>query len=126
MEQITLEITEETFIKNIDTSCIQTIKDLGFKISIDDFGTGYSSLSYLSSIQFDEIKLDMSFVQKIGKSDKDTHICQFILNMSKAFNVEIVAEGVETQEQLEFVSKGGATSIQGYLLGKPKAFKDIF
>ena len=126
LEQITLEITEETFIKNIDTSCIQTIKDLGFKISIDDFGTGYSSLSYLSSIQFDEIKLDMSFVQKIGKSDKDTHICQFILNMSKAFNVEIVAEGVETQEQLEFVSKGGATSIQGYLLGKPKAFKDIF
>ena len=124
--RIILEITEETLIKNIESSFIQKIKSLGFKISIDDFGTGYSSLAYLSSIEFDEIKLDMSFVQAIHKSEKDAQICKFILNMSQALGVNVVAEGVETQKQLDFVREGGANIIQGYLLAKPDSVENIF
>lgn len=123
-EQITFEITEQTLIKNIDSSAISNIQKLGYRLSIDDFGTGYSSLSYISSIDFDEIKLDMSFVHKIFKSKKDASICNFILNMSKALNVDVIAEGVETEEQLIFVKEGGANIIQGNFLGKPRSFED--
>ena len=124
--RVTLEITEEALIRNIESSFLQKIKKLGFKLSIDDFGTGYSSLAYLSSIEFDEIKLDMSFVQSALKNDKDAQICNFILNMSKALGVDVVAEGVETEEQLAFVKKGGANIIQGYLFAKPEPIEKIF
>ena len=119
--KITLEVTEASLIKNIDNSFLKDIKDLGFKISIDDFGTGYSSLSYISSMKFDEIKLDMAFVQAISKSKRDADICKFILHMFRDLDVNIVAEGVETQEQLAFVSKEGANVIQGYIYSKPQA-----
>ena len=119
--KITLEVTEASLIRNIENSFLKDIKDLGFKISIDDFGTGYSSLSYISSMKFDEIKLDMAFVQAISKSKRDADICKFILHMFRDIDVNIVAEGVETREQLAFVSKEGANVIQGYIYSKPQA-----
>ena len=123
--KITLEVTEDTLMKNINNSFIKDIKNLGFKISIDDFGTGYSSLSYISSMEFDEIKLDMAFVQAISKSKRDKQICKFILHMFRQLDVNIVAEGVETKEQLAFVSKEGANVIQGYIYSKPQAIDTI-
>jgi EAL domain-containing protein (putative c-di-GMP-specific phosphodiesterase class I) len=118
--RITLEITEDTLMKNIKNNFIKDIKALNFKISIDDFGTGYSSLAYISSMEFDEVNLDMTFVQAISKSKRDEQICKFILHMFRELDVNIVAEGVETQEQLEFVRREGANIIQGYLHSKPK------
>lgn len=123
--RITLEVTEDTLIKNINNSFIKDIKDLGFKISIDDFGTGYSSLSYISVMEFDEIKLDMAFIKAISKSKRDKQICKFILHMFRDLDVNIVAEGVETKEELEFVSKEGANVIQGYIYSKPQPLEKI-
>jgi len=123
--KITLEVTEDVLIRNINKSFIKDIKDLGFKISIDDFGTGYSSLSYISGMEFDEIKLDMAFIQAISKSKRDKQICKFILHMFRGLDVKIVAEGVETKEQLAFVSKEGANVIQGFIYSEPQTIETI-
>ena len=124
--QVTLEITEDTLIKNLDASFINRIRALGFRVSIDDFGTGYSSLSYLTKIDFDEIKLDMTFIHAIQNSKKDEEICKLILHMCNELGANVVAEGIETREQLEFVKKEGATIIQGYFYSKPLPYEEIF
>ena len=125
--RITLEVTEDLLIKNIinGTYVVDHIKRLGFKLAIDDFGTGYSSLAYLSQIKFDEIKIDMKFVQSIEKSSTDRQICKLILSLAKELGVKVVAEGVETQEQLAFVSSNGADVIQGYLFSKPLSLAEV-
>ncbi len=125
--RITLEVTEDLLITNIInvTYVIDQIKRLGFKLAIDDFGTGYSSLSYLSQINFDEIKIDMRFVQAIETSPTDRQICKLILSLAKELGVKVVAEGVETQEQLEFVNSNGADVIQGYLFSKPLSLAEV-
>ncbi|MCW8837101.1 MAG: EAL domain-containing protein, partial [Thiovulaceae bacterium] len=125
-DQVTLEITEDTLIKNIDASFVNKIRALGFRVSIDDFGTGYSSLSYLTKIDFDEIKLDMAFIHAIQNSKKDEEICKLILHMCSELGANVVAEGIETEEQLEFVKKEGATIIQGYLYSKPMPYEEVF
>jgi EAL domain-containing protein (putative c-di-GMP-specific phosphodiesterase class I) len=104
---------------------IHKIKDLGFKISIDDFGTGYSSLSYISHLNSDEIKLDKSFIQGIEESEKDRNICKLIIHLCHELDVQVVAEGVETQVQLDFLEKEGVDIIQGYVYSRPKPFSKV-
>ena len=95
---------------------LQDMKFMGFSIAIDDFGTGYSSLAYLSQFPIDVLKIDFSFVQKIGKSKQDETIIETIINLGHSLNLKVLAEGVETEKQYEFLKAKGCDYIQGYYL----------
>jgi EAL domain-containing protein (putative c-di-GMP-specific phosphodiesterase class I) len=88
-------------------------------IAIDDFGTGYASLKYLQSFVFDKIKIDQSFIQDIGESITSRSIVRAVATLAKSLDMETVAEGVETQEQLEKVTSEGCTEMQGFLFSRP-------
>lgn len=116
-----IEVTESLAMNNVDYT-ISTFKDLdqsGVKISIDDFGTGYSSLSYLKKFPFHTLKIDRSFVNEIQTKGDDAEITRAIIVMAQSLGLEIVAEGVETQEQLDFLENLGCDYYQGYLFSKP-------
>lgn len=95
------------------------LKEMGVSLSIDDFGTGYSSLSYLSRFPLDELKIDRSFVIEYDKSDNDASLVIAIIAMARSMKLQLVAEGVETLEQYQFLTSNGAYVIQGYLFSKP-------
>jgi diguanylate cyclase (GGDEF)-like protein len=95
------------------------LKEMGVSLSIDDFGTGYSSLSYLSRFPLDELKIDRSFVIEYDKSENDASLVVAIIAMARSMNLQLVAEGVETLEQYQFLTSNGAYVIQGYLFSKP-------
>lgn len=121
-EYLKLEITESLLMEtggeeSIDA--LKRIKNIGVKIAIDDFGTGYSSLSYLSRFPIDTIKIDRSFITLLEDSTTDRDIVKTIINLSKSLNLNIVAEGVETDIQFELLKKLGCGMYQGYLLSKP-------
>jgi len=124
--KITLEIKEETLSELVNNAYLNRIRDLGFKISIDDFGTGYSSLFFLSAVEYHEIKLDSSFIQGISQSKKKRETCKLLLRMCKELGVKVVAEGVETHEQLAFLEEEGVDVIQGYLFAFPQSIEKIF
>ncbi|BAQ61969.1 diguanylate cyclase/phosphodiesterase with PAS/PAC sensor [Geminocystis sp. NIES-3708] len=118
---LTLEVTEGLIIEDI-TQAIETInqlKSLGIQFSIDDFGTGYSSLSYLKRLPINELKIDKSFVQDALYNISDAGLIEAIIAVAQYFNLKIVAEGVETVEQAEFLRVRGCNYYQGYLYGKP-------
>ena len=120
-EQITLEITETAVIKNTDKA-IQILNDLkasGFKISLDDFGTGYSSLLYLKRFPVDSIKLDRSFIQDFHINSDGASIIKTIMTLAKNLHYTVVAEGVETIEQLDFLRELECPQMQGYLFSRP-------
>jgi len=119
--QIELEITEGALIKNTDESTkkINTLKNLGYSISIDDFGTGYSSLSYLKNFPFDKLKIDQSFVRSLPNDTQDIGIVRSIIGIANALNLNVIAEGVETKENLDFLNYEGCSLIQGYYYSKP-------
>jgi len=123
--KITLEITEDALLQIVSNSYIKRLISLGFKISIDDFGTGCSSLSCLSMLEYHEVKLDKSFVQNITRTKKDKELCQSILHICKVLAVKIVASGVETQEQLNFLKNEGVDVIQGYIYAKAAPLENI-
>ncbi|WP_162356648.1 putative bifunctional diguanylate cyclase/phosphodiesterase [Metabacillus mangrovi] len=116
-----IEITESSMIENkADTiSKLHDLKDLGIKISLDDFGTGYSSLSYLQELPIDVLKIDRSFINKINTSSQSNAILSSIISMARDLELEIVAEGVETKEQLEFLGSLKCPSIQGFYFSPP-------
>ncbi len=118
---IILEITEDVFISdfNLVQNRINEIRRLGIKISLDDFGTGYSSLNYLSKIKFDEIKIDKSFIDNIVTDETAYSLFMSIVRIANALDCEIVAEGVETQLQVNLIREGGCNLIQGYIYSKP-------
>jgi EAL domain-containing protein (putative c-di-GMP-specific phosphodiesterase class I) len=91
---------------------------MGVKIAIDDFGTGYSSLSYLRRLPLDKLKLDQSFIRDAG-NERDMAITRAIISMSQSLNLAVVAEGVETQAQIDLLLSLGCTMVQGFLLGRP-------
>jgi EAL domain-containing protein (putative c-di-GMP-specific phosphodiesterase class I) len=95
------------------------LKKLGIKISIDDFGTGYSSLSYLQMLPFDIIKIDKSFIQSMANDNNQKSIVPIIIMLAKSLGLQVVAEGVESEQQLFHLAKLKCTHIQGYLLGNP-------
>lgn len=118
--RLDLEITEsDVFNENTRSlEILSQLRELGVQISIDDFGTGYSSLSRLSYFPFDKIKIDRSFVINIPDQKDDLDIVRLIISMGKSLHMRIVAEGVETEEQLESLRKLGCDLVQGYLIGK--------
>lgn len=119
--RLDLEITEsDVFNENTRSlEILSQLRELGVQISIDDFGTGYSSLSRLSYFPFDKIKIDRSFVINIPDQKDDLDIVRLIISMGKSLHMCIVAEGVETEEQLESLRELGCDLVQGYLIGKP-------
>ncbi|STQ61757.1 putative signal transduction protein [Pseudescherichia vulneris] len=125
-ERLELEVTESSLFteNNAPMNTLNMLRELGVKISIDDFGTGYSSLSRLSRLAFDKIKIDKSFVHSLSTQEDALNIIRLITGMAKSLNMKAVAEGVETQEQLESLQVLGCDFSQGYLFGKPQPYVD--
>ncbi len=119
--QLELELTEAILVKDPKRAerMLTALRDLGVRLALDDFGTGYSSLNYLDRFPVDTLKVDRSFVTKMMDSERTLVLAEAIFNLGKGLGLEIVAEGVETQEQLQIVSEKGADLIQGYLTGRP-------
>jgi EAL domain-containing protein (putative c-di-GMP-specific phosphodiesterase class I) len=110
-----------TFISQRDEviGVLNQIRQLGVQVAIDDFGTGYSSLSFLHNLPINSLKIDGSFVQNLEHSNHDRIIVQTILNLAHALNLQVTAEGVENQAQLEFLQAHGCDRLQGYLFTPP-------
>jgi len=120
-EQLVLEITESTLMEQRELAlrALGELTELGVKVGIDDFGTGYSSLAYLSTLPFDCLKIDRSFVIGMDQSRQHLEIVRTIISLGRTLNKQVVAEGVETPEQLKRLRQLGATIGQGYLLARP-------
>ncbi|MDD2904984.1 MAG: EAL domain-containing protein, partial [Sulfurimonas sp.] len=110
-----IPLAEQTTLIRI----LEQLKELGFHISMDDFGTGYSSLSYLKNLPIDKLKIDKSFITDIAKEPKNQIIVKTIIFLAKELKFHILAEGVETQEELDFLINNKIDSIQGYYYTKP-------
>lgn len=120
-ELLELEITETVAIEDLDKVIdkLNEIKAMGIRMSVDDFGTGYSSLIYLKKLPVSTVKIDRSFIMDVPGNQDDEHIVSAIISMSHSLQLNVVAEGVETDEQLQFLSAHHCDEIQGFLLGKP-------
>lgn len=118
---IRLELTESLLIGDSAKALekINALKILGVSLSVDDFGTGYSSLQYLKRLNVDELKIDQSFVHDFMVDRSDALIVETIISIGKNFNMEVIAEGVETKEQFERLKAMGCQNFQGYFFGKP-------
>lgn len=116
-----LEITETNAMDNVEEKLkkMRRLKDMGVRISIDDFGTGYSSLSYFTKFPIDTLKIDRSFITDMIIDENAKTIVNTIISMAKTINVDITAEGVETEEQLEYLKQKGCNKIQGYYFSRP-------
>jgi EAL domain-containing protein (putative c-di-GMP-specific phosphodiesterase class I) len=119
--RLKLELTESVLLDDIGDSIakMHSLKELGTSFSMDDFGTGYSSLAYLTRLPLDQLKIDQSFVQHIGTKSSDASIIQTIIGMANNLGMEVIAEGVETQAQRDFLEWNGCKLYQGYLFSKP-------
>ncbi len=119
--RLELEITEGVLIEDCDRglALLRRLKALGVRISMDDFGSGYSSLSYLQAFPFDKIKIDRAFVMNLGRNPQSAAIVRAVIGLGHGLEMSIVAEGVETHEQLTFLAQEGCDSVQGYFLGRP-------
>jgi diguanylate cyclase (GGDEF)-like protein/PAS domain S-box-containing protein len=119
--RLELEITEGVLIEDFDRglALLRRLKALGVRVSMDDFGSGYSSLSYLQAFPFDKIKIDRAFVINLGRNPQSAAIVRAVIDLGHGMQMSIVAEGVETLDQLGFLSREGCDAVQGYLIGKP-------
>ncbi|GAB3541558.1 hypothetical protein GCM10027343_12210 [Noviherbaspirillum agri] len=119
--RLKLELTESMIIGDIETTIgkMHELRALGVTFALDDFGTGYSSLSYLKRLPLDQVKIDRSFVRDIATDAGDAAIVQTIINMSHTLQLQVIAEGVETHEQLAFLTANKCRNFQGYLFGRP-------
>lgn len=122
-----LELTESLLLDNIAdiAGTMSRLKDVGILFSLDDFGTGYSSLQYLKQLPFDQLKVDQSFVRGLVADNSDKAIVRTIITMAQNLKMNVIAEGVETEEQRHLLLKKGCTNFQGYLFGKPMPI-DLF
>ena len=122
-----LEITESVLLQDADNTlaALRRLKEAGVSLSVDDFGTGYSSLSYLKRFPIDTLKIDRSFVKDLHCDTDYAAICAAILAMSRQLGLNVVAEGVESEEQLDFLRRHGCNQIQGYLCSKPLSADDF-
>nr|WP_295939068.1 EAL domain-containing protein [uncultured Acidovorax sp.] len=122
-----LELTESLVLDNVDDTIakIGMLKTKGVRFSVDDFGTGYSSLAYLTRLPLDQLKIDQSFVRNLGVRHTDDVIVQTILGMARNLELDVIAEGVETEAQKDFLARHGCVYFQGYLLGRPTPVVDL-
>ena len=120
-ERLELEVTESLWLKNTDAVLDQLarLRKLGISIALDDFGTGYSSLSYLWKFPFDRVKIDRSFVTEMERDPKAMAIVNSVVGLGKSLHLTVTAEGVETRDQAQALSKAGCDQAQGYLFGRP-------
>jgi EAL domain-containing protein (putative c-di-GMP-specific phosphodiesterase class I) len=116
-----LEITESELIEDVEETIktLRQLSELGIEISIDDFGTGYSNLSFLKRYQINTLKIDRSFVRDIPDDPDDTAIIDAILVMAHALGLQVIAEGVENEQQLAYLALHGCTRFQGFYFSKP-------
>src|SRR6516165_4048231 len=119
--RLELEITEGVLIEDFDRglALLRRLKALGVRVCMDDFGSGYSSLSYLQAFPFDKIKVDRAFVVNLGRNPQSAAIIRAVIDLGHGLEMSIIAEGVETLDQLGFLAKEGCDAVQGYLIGKP-------
>jgi EAL domain-containing protein (putative c-di-GMP-specific phosphodiesterase class I) len=124
---LTLEITETTLMGRLDVALIalRKMRDLGVNFSIDDFGTGYSSLAYLSTLPIDHLKIDRSFVSGMDRSPENLEIVRAMLTLGRTLNKVVVAEGIETPEQLATLRAMGVHVGQGFLLSRPLRIEQV-
>jgi predicted signal transduction protein with EAL and GGDEF domain len=120
--RLELEITEGVLIENVAraASMLKALKMLGISIALDDFGTGYSSLSYLQTFPLDRIKIDRSFITSLGRTDRSLAIVRAVIGLAHGLGLPVIAEGVETNEQLATLVHEGCDEMQGYLIGRPR------
>ncbi|MEP2706700.1 MAG: EAL domain-containing protein [Roseibium sp.] len=120
-DRLVLEITESVFLKDVGSAShkLEQLRDMGIRIALDDFGTGYSSLSYLRQYKFDKIKIDKSFVDEIGERSDGLAIISAVIALAHNLGLEVTAEGVERQFQVDALRTLGCDSMQGYYFGKP-------
>ncbi len=125
--QLKLELTESVFAGDIDdiVQKMASLHALGIRFSLDDFGTGYSSLSYLKSLPLDQLKIDQSFVKDVLRSSSDQAIVRTVIALGQSLGLRVIAEGVETPEQQEFLHRGGCEFYQGYLYGRPMREQEL-
>lgn len=126
-EFLQLEITESVLMRNAESSMtiLRALKDMGLQLAIDDFGTGYSSLSYLNQFPIDVLKIDQSFVRDISSKVSNGAIVNAVINMGASLNQTVIAEGIETQEQLSFLNTHRCNEGQGFFLGSPMTSDDF-
>jgi EAL domain-containing protein (putative c-di-GMP-specific phosphodiesterase class I) len=119
--KVVFEVTESVVAEDVDSviQIMYEIRKLGIRFSMDDFGTGYSSLSYLKCLPISEIKIDRSFISEIDKEENDQMMVHSILNMANHFDLTVVAEGIESKEQLNFLKANKCELYQGFLFSKP-------
>jgi diguanylate cyclase (GGDEF)-like protein/PAS domain S-box-containing protein len=119
--RLELEITEGVLIEDFGrgVAILRRLKTLGVRIAMDDFGTGYSSLSYLQSFPFDKIKIDRSFISKVKNNPQSAAIVRAVIGLAHGLDLPVLAEGVETKDQLDFLAAESCDEVQGYLMGRP-------
>ncbi len=124
---VEFEVTESAYIENyaLASGFFNDISDLGCRIALDDFGTGYSSLSYLTQVKASTLKIDQEFVRKMMESRNDRLVVEAIISLARRLNLEVCAEGVETIEEFEFLSKLGCHQIQGYYFSPPRPLAEL-
>jgi diguanylate cyclase (GGDEF)-like protein/PAS domain S-box-containing protein len=120
--RLVLEITEGVLVEDFGrgVAILRRLKTLGVRIAMDDFGTGYSSLSYLQSFPFDKIKIDQSFISNVKSNPQSAAIVRAVIGLAHGLNLPVLAEGVETKTQLEFLAAESCDEVQGYLMGRPQ------
>ena len=120
-DRLELELTESLIVDDIEGAIVKmrALKDLGVGFSLDDFGTGYSSLSYLTRLPLDQVKIDQSFIRKLPDSASDAAVVVTIITLAKTLGFGVIAEGVETVAQRQFLERHGCPTYQGFLFSPP-------
>ena len=120
-ECLKLEVTESAYTENADQviQVVESLRRKGYIVEMDDFGTGYSSLNMLSAMPVDVLKMDQAFVRNIDQNEKDIQLVALILGIADNLKIPVIAEGVETEEQLNLLKKLGCSVVQGYYFSKP-------
>ena len=120
-EVLKLEVTESAYTGNADQviRVVESLRRKGYIVEMDDFGSGYSSLNMLSSMPVDVLKMDREFIRRIGEGEQNAHLVALILGIARELKIPVVAEGVETEEQLNVLKRLGCTLVQGFYFSRP-------